>query len=140
MNTWRAVDIPPGTASLAVSNDTATNDLTEALKLAAEPVFVDVPAHVANEEVGDALASSRLFGLGLFHGGLSSFLSLALLGGSLFFLIAVRGVGARVGARVRAGVGAGVGVVRSLLLLECTSHAELVYTNLGLLGGGLLSL
>ena len=132
MNTWRAVDIPLGTASLAVSNDTATNDLTEALKLAAEPVFVDVPAHVANEEVGDALASSRLFGLGLFHGGLSSFLSLALLGGSLFFLIAVRGVGARVGARV--------GVVRSLLLLECTSHAELVYTNLGLLGGGLLSL
>ena len=108
MNTWRAVDIPLGTASLAVSNDTATNDLTEALKLAAEPVFVDVPAHVANEEVGDALASSRLFGLGLFHGGLSSFLSLALLGGSLLALGSRRVVGVGVRGVVRVGGGGGL--------------------------------
>jgi hypothetical protein len=91
----RSGDIPLGAAGLTVSDDTAANDLTEALELATEPVFIDVPAHVTNEEVLDALFSGGLLGLGLLNDGLGNFLSLALLGGSLFF-VAV-GIGVRVG-------------------------------------------
>jgi hypothetical protein len=86
------------TASLTVSDDTAANNLTEALELAAEPVLIDVPAHVTNEEVLDTLLSGGLLGLGLLDSGGSGLLSLALLGGSLVALGSRRVVG--VGIRV----------------------------------------
>jgi hypothetical protein len=90
-----------GAASLAVTDDTAADDVAEALKLAAEPVLIDVPAQAANEEVLDALGGGgSLLGLGLLDGGLGSLLSLALLGRGLL-LIAVRGVGRVVGIGVR---------------------------------------
>lgn len=92
--------LPLGAAGLTISDDTAANDLTEALELAAKPVLVDVPAHVADKEVLDALGGSRsLLSLGLLDGGLSSLLSLALLGGSLLLAVGVIGIGVRVGVR-----------------------------------------
>ena len=44
-----------GAAALAVGDDTATRDLTEALELTAEPVLINVPAQAAYEEVLDTL-------------------------------------------------------------------------------------
>lgn len=96
-----------GAAGLAVADDTAADDVTEALELAAEPVLVNVPAQAANEEVLDTLSGGGggLLSLRLLDGRLSRLLGLALLGRSLL-LIAVRGVGGvgigiRVGIRVR---------------------------------------
>jgi hypothetical protein len=96
------------TASLTVSDDTAANDLTEALELAAEPVLIDVPAHVTNEEVLDTLLSGGLFSLGLLDSGGSCLLSLALLGGSLLALGSRRVVGVGVRGVVRVGGGGGL--------------------------------
>lgn len=120
ISTWPAEkelleNLPLGTTSLTVGDDTAADNLAKALKLTTEPVLVNVPAHVANEQVLDALFSDGLDSLGLLDRGLGDFLSLALLGGSLGF-IAVRfgrGVGVRVGigVRVRGVVRGGGGLV-----------------------------
>jgi hypothetical protein len=67
------------TASLTVSDDTAANDLTEALELATKPVLIDVPAHVTNEEVLNTLLGGGLLSLGLLNSGGSDLLGLALL-------------------------------------------------------------
>ena len=97
-----------GAPRLAVSNDTAANDVAEALELAAEPVLINVPAQAANEQVLDTVSGgSGGVGLGFLDGRLSSGFSLALLGWSLL-LLAV-GVG-----RVGSGVRIGIGVVRRL--------------------------
>lgn len=78
-----------GATSLAVGDDTASDDFAEALELAAEPILVNVPAHVANKEVLNTLSSSRGLSLGLLDGGLSGGLGLALLRRGLL-LVAVR--------------------------------------------------
>jgi hypothetical protein len=85
------LDLPLGTLSLAVGDDAAAGDLTIALKLASEPVLVDAPAEVSDEEVLDTLfCDLGDLGLCLLDDGLSLFFSLALLGGS--FLLIVAGV------------------------------------------------
>ena len=97
-----------GAAGLTVADDTAAGDVSEVLELTAEPVLIDVPAHVTNEEVLDTLLSGGLFSLGLLDSGGSCLLSLALLGGSLLALGSRRVVGVGVRGVVRVGGGGGL--------------------------------
>lgn len=72
--------LPFGAASLAISDDTAANDLAKAFELTSKPILVDVPAQVANEKVLDTLAVGRsLSSLALLHHRLGDLLGLALL-------------------------------------------------------------
>lgn len=75
------VDIAEATraAILPVRDDASICNTLAVLELVVQEVVVDLPAEVANEE-GRALFGSIL-GLGLLGRGLSSLLSLALLGG-----------------------------------------------------------
>lgn len=99
-------NLPTGASRLTVGDNTAAGELTEGLELAAEPVLVNVPGQVTNEQVGGSTLGGGL-GLGLLGGSDGLLLSLALLGGdsSLFAVL-----GLRVG-----GVGAGLAVARVLL-------------------------
>jgi hypothetical protein len=91
-----------GAARLTVGHDTAASELTEGAELRLEPVLIDVPGQVTDEQVGRGTLGDIL-GLGLLSGSDGLLIGLALLGGLL--LLAVRvGVG---------GVG-GVGVGRVL--------------------------
>lgn len=91
--------LPTRATRLTVSHDTATSQLAELLELAAEPVLVDVPREVTNEQVGGSTLGN-LSSLGLLSRGSGLLNGLALLGG-LGSLLAVR-FGA---VRVRLGVG-----------------------------------
>lgn len=84
-----------GAARLTVGNDTAARELTELGELALEPVLIDVPGQVTDEQVGRG-ALGDLLGLGLLSRG----------GGLLIGLALLRGLGV---LAVRVGVG-GVGV------------------------------
>jgi hypothetical protein len=87
-----------GAASLTVGDDAASGELTELGELTLEPLLVDIPGEVANEEVGRGTLGNFL-SLGLLGSGLGLGISLALLGR----LLGV-GVGAvRVGTRLRVG-------------------------------------
>jgi hypothetical protein len=91
-----------GAARLAVGDDASASDLSELLKLAVQPLVINVPAQVTNEQV---------LGSGILD------LSLGLLGGGLLLLIislALLGWGGLLGALLLLGV---VGVVRVLLLV-----------------------
>lgn len=52
-----------GAARLAVSHDTSASELTELLKLAVQPLVVDVPAQVTDEEVLDTITTGLNLGL-----------------------------------------------------------------------------
>jgi hypothetical protein len=97
-------DIPLSTASLTISDDTAAGDFTEGGELALQPILIDVPAKVADEQVLDALAG-RLLSLGLLLSRLSLGLSLALLGGGLLLLAGL------LGGLFGVGLGVGVGSI-----------------------------
>mgnify|MGYP001596329099 FL=1 len=80
-----------GATRLAVGDDASASDLTELLKLAVQPLVINVPAQVTNEQV---LGSGILdLSLGLLGGGLLLFvIGLALLGwggllGALLFRV-----------------------------------------------------
>ena len=84
-----------GSSSRFIADDASTRDLTELLKLTVQPLIINVPAQVTNEQVlGSGIFSS---GWGLSLGLLSRwdrfFFGLALLGWSLSFLAVA--VGAR---------------------------------------------
>jgi hypothetical protein len=87
-----------GAASGLVADDTSTGDLTELLKLAVQPLVINVPAQVTNEQVlgTSVLASSWSLGLGLLGSWLLIIISLTLLRWSLL-------TGLRVGVRVGVG-------------------------------------
>jgi hypothetical protein len=99
-------DVPLGATRLAVSDDAAAVNGSVGSEGGREPLLVDIPAKVANEQVLNTLLASGL-GLGLLDDGLGLILSLALLGGGLLLIgIAVAGVGV--------GIGGVIGVRRSL--------------------------
>lgn len=88
-----------GAARFTVSHNTARN-LAELGELALEPLLIDVPGQVADEQVGGSTLGN-LSGLGLLSGSLDLVISLALLGG-LGSVLAVLRLRLRVGA-VRVG-------------------------------------
>lgn len=85
-----------GAARLAVRDDTSASDLTKLLKLAVQPLVINVPAKVANEQVlGASVLSSSLV---LLDRDLLLVISLTLLGrssllGALLFLRLIRVIG-----------------------------------------------
>ena len=85
---------PLGTASITVGDDAAASDVAKLFKLAREPVLVNVPAEVTDEEVLNSLITC-LLSLGLLYSRLSVGFSLALLRGSLL-LVALAGRRVRV--------------------------------------------
>jgi hypothetical protein len=101
-----------GSTTLTVRDDTSPSDLTEALELLQQPLVINVPAQVTNEQVLCAIVLSSL-DLGLLCDRLGLFLSLTLLGWGSLFLgteVARVGVGTISGAGGR-GVGVGVGLL-----------------------------
>lgn len=72
-----------GATRVAVGDNANTRKLTEALELLAEPLLVDVPGQVTNEEVRRSARSLLISLLRLLGGGSGLLLSLALLGGLL---------------------------------------------------------
>lgn len=127
-----------GAAALAVGDDADAGDLAELLELALEPLLVDGPGQIANEEVLDTLLSG-LLGLVLLHGGGGFVLGLALLGGSL---LGAAGLLAGLLLGVGAGLGLGVGRIGRGLGPLAMSHESVRNheTDLSLLGSGLLLL
>jgi hypothetical protein len=91
-----------GAARLTVGDNAAAGELTELGELTLEPLLVDVPGEVADEEVGGGTLGS-ISSLGLLGNSLGFVISLALLGDSLLLRLRL-GVRA-VGARTRLGVG-----------------------------------
>jgi hypothetical protein len=91
-----------GAARLTVGDNAAAGELTELGELTLEPLLVDVPGEVANEEVGGSTLGS-ISSLGLLGNSLGLVISLALLGDGLLLRLRL-GVRA-VGARARLGVG-----------------------------------
>jgi hypothetical protein len=79
------ISIALRTARISVSYDTGTDKLTKFLKLAVQPLVVDVPAQVANKEVLDP---SVFVNLRLFGRCSRLLFSLALLGRFLSFFLA----------------------------------------------------
>lgn len=72
-------------ARVAVGDDSDASELAILLKLAGEPVLIDVPAEVTNEQVGGWLLSLAIdHDLGALRGGRGLLLRLALLVGLLF--------------------------------------------------------
>ena len=71
-----------GAASGLVTDDTGSGDLTELLELTVEPLVINVPAQVTNEQVlgSSVFSGSWLFGLSLLGWGLLLIISLTLLG------------------------------------------------------------
>jgi hypothetical protein len=97
-------NLPTRATRFTVSDDTAASELTELGELALEPILINVPGQVANEQVrGSTLGG--ILGLGLLGSSDGLLLGLALLGGLLLSL------GLRVGAvgAVRAGLGLRIG-------------------------------
>ena len=84
-----------GSATLTVRDDTSSSDLTEALELLQQPLVINVPAQVADEQVLCAIILNSV-DLGLLCDWLGLILGLALLGWGSFLL----GIGI---ARVRTG-------------------------------------
>lgn len=74
-----------GAAGVSVSHDASTNKLTELLKLAVQPLVINVPAQIANEQVLDA---TILTDLGLLSRSSRLFFSLTLLGWLLSIFLA----------------------------------------------------
>ena len=111
------------TAGLLVSHDTGADKLTKFLKLAVQPLVVDVPAQVANEEVLD---SSVFVDFGFLGRRSELLFSLALLGWLLRLLFA--GV-------IRATIFVAVAVVvRGLLVLTLAGGGRVrVFFIVGLL-------
>jgi hypothetical protein len=91
-----------GAARLTVGDNAAAGELTELGELTLEPLLVDVPGEVADEEVSGGTLGS-ISSLGLLGNSLGFVISLALLGDSLLLRLRL-GVRA-VGARTRLGVG-----------------------------------
>lgn len=87
-----------GAAGLTVGDNAATGELTELGELTLEPLLIDVPGQVTDEEVGGGTLGD-LSGLGLLGDGLGLVISLALLGrlAVLRVGVRVRAVGVRVG-------------------------------------------
>lgn len=87
-----------GAAGLTVGDNAAAGELTELGELALEPLLIDVPGQVTDEEVGGGTLGD-LSGLGLLGDGLGLVISLALLGrlAVLRVGLGVRAVGVRVG-------------------------------------------
>lgn len=104
-----------GAAGLAVRDDAGTGDLTELLKLAVQPLVINVPGKVTDEEVlGTSIGGS--LSLDLLDGGLLLLvIGLALLGWSGLLSAGLLRIGA-VGIRVRTGlrIGARLGLGRLL--------------------------
>lgn len=99
-------NLPTRATRLTVSHDTAASELTELGKLALEPILINVPGEVTNEQVGGSTLGGSL-GLGLLNSGNRLLLGLALLGGLLLSL----GLGVRAVGAVRAGPRLGLGIV-----------------------------
>jgi hypothetical protein len=92
-------DIPLGAARLAVSDNAAALDGAVRRESLRQPVLINVPAEVADEQVLDTLLT-RCLSLCLLDDGLGLSLSLALLGRNLLLGVAVAGVvGVRIGVR-----------------------------------------
>lgn len=91
------LDVSEALAPVAVTvgDDANASELSIALELTSEPLLVNVPAKIADKEVGNALALR--FGLGLLLGRLCVLLSLALLADWLLFLFLVAAVARVVG-------------------------------------------
>lgn len=87
-----------GAAGLTVGDNAAAGELTELGELTLEPLLIDVPGQVTDEEVGGGTLGD-LSGLGLLGDGLGLVISLALLGrlAVLRVGLGVRAVGVRVG-------------------------------------------
>jgi hypothetical protein len=99
-----------GAARLTVRDDAGASDLTELLELAVQPLVIDVPGQVADEEVLWAILGSGL-SLGLLGGGLLLVIGLALLAWLLLLGRLLLGIG-----RVRVRRVLGLLLLRSLLL------------------------
>jgi hypothetical protein len=102
-------NLPTGATRVTVSDDAAASELTELGELALEPLLVNVPGQVTDEQVGGSTLGGIL-SLGLLGSSDGLLLGLALLGGLLLSL----GLGVRAVGAVRAGLGLGIG--RGLLL------------------------
>jgi hypothetical protein len=89
-----------GAAGLTVGDNAAAGELTELGELTLEPLLVDVPGEVANEEVGGGTLGS-ISSLRLLGSSLGLIISLALLRDGLLLRL---GLGA-IGVRARLGVG-----------------------------------
>lgn len=84
-----------GAAGLTVGDNAAARELTELGELALEPLLIDVPGEVTDEEVGGGTLGDFL-SLGLLGNGLGLVISLALLGRLAGLRVGVRAVGVRV--------------------------------------------
>ena len=93
-------------ARVTVGDDADALELAELLELAGEPLFVDVPAKIADEQVGGSLLLLTVDDdLDLLLGRLGGLLGLALLAGGLLLLLLLivgRGVAVGVGVWVAA--------------------------------------
>lgn len=97
-------NLPTGATGLTVSDDAAASELTELGELALEPLLVNVPGQVTDEQVGGGTLGDIL-SLGLLSRSDGLLLGLALLGGLLLSL----GLGVRAVGAVRAGLGLEIG-------------------------------
>lgn len=105
--------LPTRATSLTLGHDTHTGQLTKLLEFGSQPLLVDVPRQVANEEVGRGTLS-WLLSLRLLLGRGGLLVSLALLGVlGLLLLVRVRVRAVRAGLVVR--VVRVIRVVRRLL-------------------------
>lgn len=89
--------LPLGPATRPVGHDAAASDLTKLGKLTTQPLLVNIPAEVADEQVGGSVGGD--VGLALLGNRLLLVLGLALLGGRSRFLrlLGLLRVGVRVG-------------------------------------------
>jgi hypothetical protein len=80
-----------GASSGLVGDDTSTSDLSELLELTVEPLVINVPAQVTNEQVCGSIGRGSSLGLDLLCGSFGLILSLALLGRN-FSLVIIAGI------------------------------------------------
>lgn len=93
-------NLPARAAALTIGHNTAASKLTELGELTLEPILINVPRQVTNEQVGGSTLRG-LLGLGLLSRGSRLLISLALLG-SLGGILAILGLRLRA-VRVRIG-------------------------------------
>lgn len=101
----RSCHSPLGTAGGPIADDPGAAELAKLLELTSQPLLVDVPAEIANEEVLDTVTlTAGLLGLRLLGAGSGGVVGLALLGHGLLFgliLAAVIRIGRVIAGSVR---------------------------------------
>lgn len=109
-----------GASTLTIGDDVCTGDLSELLELTVQPLVIDVPAQVTNEQVLASIVIDGL-GLGLLGGCDGLVFGLALLGWSFSLSGRVIRIGSRAGVGPRS-VGFIVRAVGARLVIRLLVH------------------